>query len=139
MKTIRLGKDAIGFSSMLALAVGLSSSAFAGPGPQFWAQQAKNQADAAKKTETAKPADTSAMACATCKTTDVREFRSSQAGGKVPARSDIVGSKHECAMCGGAITVVRGVTTSDMKGNCPTCAKAAPGCCNVKGQVVAVK
>lgn len=139
MNIIRLSKNIIGFSSMLALAIGLSSSAFAGPGPQFWAQQAKNQANAAKKAEPAKPADPSAMACVTCKTTDIREFHSSQAGGKIPARSDIVGSKHECAMCGGAVTVVQGVITNDMKSNCPMCAKAAPGCCNVKGQVVAIK
>ena len=138
MKTTRLSKNIIGFSSMLALAVGLSSSALAGPGPQFWAQQAKNQADAAKKTETAKPADASAMACTSCKTTEVRQDRTTGANGRLTVTHDLVGTKHTCDMCGGAITIVRGVTTNDMKSNCPTCAKAAPGCCAVKGQAVAV-
>jgi hypothetical protein len=132
MKTIRLSKNIIGFSAMLALAIGFTTSMFAGPGPQFWAQQAKNRADLAQKAEAAKPAATPAMACASCQTTDIREFHPEGAGGKVPARSDLVGTKHECAMCGGAITVVRGVTTNDMKGNCPTCAKAVPGCSAVK-------
>ena len=131
MKTIQLSNNAIRLSAMLALAVGLSSSAFAGPGPQFWAQQTRNQAEAAKNREAEKPANPPAMACASCQTTDVREFHPGNAGGKVPARNDLVGTKHECAMCGGAIAVIRGVTTNDMKSNCPTCAKSAPGCCKV--------
>jgi len=133
MKTIRFSKNAVGFSSVLALTFGLSSSALAGPSPQFWAQHNVRQ------TESAKPAAIPAMACPSCKTTDIREFHPSAAGGKVSARNDLVGTKHECALCGGALTVVRGVTRNTMKSNCPTCAKAAPGCCGVGNQVVAIK
>lgn len=133
MKTIRLSKNVIGFSSMLALTIGLTSSVIAGPGPQFWQQQEKIRAENAAKAQAAavaaKSADTTAMACASCKATDVTEYRSSQAGGKVPARYDKVGTTHTCAHCGmGSITVVKGVKTDSMTRGCAMCGPDAALC-----------
>ena len=137
MKNSHFIKNVLGLGSVLTLAIGLTSSAFAGPSSQFVAQQEKNRANLAKKTEAAKPADASAMTCPNCKTTEVRVDRTTGANGRLSVTHDFEGTKHACATCGGAITVIRGTTTNDMKGNCPICAKAAPGCCGVKGQVVA--
>ena len=137
MKNILVIKNLLGLGTILTLAVGLSSSVLAGPSSQFVAQQEKNRADLAKKANAAKPADSPTMACAACKTTEVREDHATGANGRIGFTHDLVGTKHACATCGGAITVVRGKTTNDMKGNCPICAKSAPGCCGVKGQVVA--
>ena len=134
MKTIT--QKILGWGSALVLVAGLTSSAIAGPGPQFWQQQeqmrAQNAAKAKAAAQAAKPADTPAMACAACTTTAVREFHAGNAGGKVPARDEVVGSKHTCTACGGAVTTVHGNTTNDMKANCPICAKAkaaGAACC----------
>lgn len=139
MKNTRIIKNLLGLGSALTLAVGLTSATFAGPSSQFFAQQEKNRADIANKADAAKSADTSAMTCAACKTAEVRQDHTTGANGRMSVTHDLVGTKHTCATCGGAITVVRGKTTNDMKGNCPICAKSAPGCCGVKGQVVAAK
>lgn len=131
MKTTILNKDLLRLSSVLVLTIGLSSSIFAGPGPQFWAQQAANakaRADAAKNAPT-KTAGALAMACPSCTTIGVTQHPQSMTGGKVPAFDAPVGTKHACATCGGAITTTRGKTTSDMKDNCPICTKANPTCC----------
>lgn len=131
-------KNLLGWGSILALVAGFTSSAIAGPGPQYWAQQnaaAKARADAAKQTAAApaKPADTPSMACAACKTSAVQEFSPMNVSGKYAPHYTTVGSKHECASCGGEVATVRGKTTNSMKDNCPICAKAktasAP-CCN---------
>ncbi len=134
MKTIT--QKILGWGSALVLVAGLTSSAIAGPSPQFWQQQeqlrAQNAAKAKAAAVAAKPAEASAMACASCKTEAVREYRSSQAGGKVAARFDTVGTKHSCSACGGAVITVRGNTTNDMTANCPICAKAkaaSAACC----------
>ncbi len=128
-------KNRLGLGTVLALTIGIGSSAFAGPSPQYWQQMEQIRAENAAKVKTvasAKAAKPGAMACEKCRTTAVTEYRSSQAGGKVPARFDRVGTKHTCDGCGGAITSVRGkTTTNDMKANCPTCAKAVPTCCTV--------
>ena len=84
MKTMRLTKNAIGLSAMLALAIGLTTTSFAGPSPQFWNQQAMNHPKHVQPAESTKPADLPAMACAACKTTDILEFHPSNAGGKIP-------------------------------------------------------
>jgi len=134
MKTIT--QKILGWGSALVLVAGLTSSAIAGPSPQFWQQQEQLRAQNAAKAKAAavagKPVDASAMVCASCKTTAVREFHAGNAGGKVPARDEVVGSKHTCSACGGAVTTVRGNTTNDMTANCPICAKAkaaSAACC----------
>lgn len=132
MKTSQLIRT-LGLGSALALIAGITNSAYAGPGPQYWQQmeqlRAANAArKAAVKTDSAKPA---AMACAACKTSIVTEYSTRNVSGKFAPHFMPVGTKHECAACVGAITKVRGKTTNEMKANCPTCAKAGPGCCSV--------
>lgn len=130
-------KNVLGWGSILAL-IGFTSAAIAGPGPQFWQEQAalaKARADAAKKSAVApaKAADTPAMSCTRCKTTKVQEL--SNFAGKFPPSYRTIGSKHECAACGGTVATVRGKTTNEMKDDCPICAKAKTAdavCCNVK-------
>lgn len=134
MNLSRLTRSTLGFGTVLALAIGIGTSAFAGPSPQYWQMMEKIRAEnAVRKVASADKAKPAAMACDKCKTTSVTEYRPSQAGGKVPARFDRVGTKHTCDACGGAVTSVRGKTTTDMKANCPTCAKAVPTCCTVNG------
>jgi hypothetical protein len=119
-------KNALGWGSVFALVAGFSSTAMAGPGPQYWQQMEKIRAENTAKAHAATPAATPAAkpACVSCKTDAIREFRPSALSGKIPDRYVTIGSKHECAACGGAITTVRGKTTDDMKSNCPICAKA---------------
>ena len=116
----------IGWGSGLVLVAGLTASAVAGPGPQSWQQQeklrAENAARAKAAAQPAKSADTPAMTCANCKTSDIVQHRPSAAGGKVPARDDKIGTKHTCSACDGAVTTVRDNTTNDMTANCPVCA-----------------
>jgi hypothetical protein len=132
-------KNILGWGSVLALAAGFTSSAIAGPGPQYWQQMERARAERAKAAvvaPTAKPADTPAMACASCKTSKVEEFSPMNVSGKYAPHYTTVGSKHECSACGGAVATVRGKTTNDMKANCPICAKAktaGAACCNVTG------
>ncbi len=135
MKTITL--KVLGWGSALVLVAGLTSSAIAGPGPQFWQQQdkirAENAAKAKAAAQAAKPAETPAMACANCKTTKVEEFSGTNGPGRFAPHYTVIGTKHECASCGGAVTTVRGNATNDMKANCPICAKAKAAnaaCCN---------
>ena len=134
MKTIT--QKMLGWGSALVLVAGLTSSAIAGPGPQFWQQQeqlrAQNAAKAKAAATVAKPAETAAMACAACKTAKVEEFSATNVSGKYAPHYTTIGSKHDCAACGGAVATVRGKTTNDMKANCPICAKAkaaGAACC----------
>ena len=109
---------------MAALSLGLVSSTFAGPGPQYWAQQHAKAVAAAEAKEQPK------MGCPNCKDSVVTTLQSA-AGGKAQMRTTVVGAKHVCKSCGGEIKTVQGKTTNDMKANCPICAKAGPDCCKV--------
>ncbi len=124
MKTIRLNKSILGFGAILVLAIGFSSSAFAGPSSQFWDQQERNRANLAKKAESAKPVDASAMVCPNCKTTKIEQFSGTNGPGRFAPHYTVVGKKHECPTCTGVISTVNGKTTNEMKDNCPICAKA---------------
>ena len=149
----------IGLGSVLALAISLSTSVFAGPGPQYWAQMEQIRAENAAKAKAvtaavvpaakpvaavptakstavvpaAKPADTPAMACAHCKTKVLEEFSFTNVSGKIAPHSTVIGKSHSCDGCSGIVTVARGKVTDEMKRNCPICAKAGPTCCNVNG------
>lgn len=126
MKTTRNSRTILGLGSILALA--FATTAFAGPGPQYWAQQAA----AAKARAAAAPVSTTqAIACPHCKTTTIGKYESVSATDKVKGIRHWVaaGSKHECAQCGGTIAVVDGKTQNDMKDDCPICAKTTPTCC----------
>jgi hypothetical protein len=135
----------IGLGSVLALAISLGTSAFAGPGPQYWAQMeqiraanaakanaAKAKAATAVAVPAAKPADPPAMACAHCKTKVLEESSFTNVSGKIAPHSTVIGKSHSCDGCSGVVTVVRGKVTDEMKRNCPICAKAGPTCCSVK-------
>lgn len=123
MKTIRVNL----FAAFLAvgLTLGLATSALAGPGPQYWAQQHARAVAAAEAKEQSK------MACPKCKDTAVTSVQSPIAGGKGPGRTEVIGAKHACAACGGEIKSVHGKTTTTMQSKCPFCAQTAPSCCKV--------
>jgi hypothetical protein len=109
-----------------ALVLSTSTSIYAGPGPQFWAQQHAKAAPATDAKAKSK------MDCTKCTDSTITAVRPAVAGGKVAARTEIVGTKHTCAACGGETKTVAGTTTNTMQSNCPVCAKAE-GCCNVAG------
>ena len=147
----------IGLGSVLALAISLSTSVFAGPGPQYWAQMEQIRAENAAKAKaakakavtaaevpaakpaaavpTAKPADTPAMACPRCKTKVLEEFSFTNVSGKIAPHSTVIGKSHSCDGCSGVVTVTRGKVTDEMKRNCPICAKAGPNCCSTSNKV----
>lgn len=124
MKNTRITKNTLGLGAVLALAFGLSSSAFAGPGFDYWQrmQQQREQ----------KYAQASAMSCLKCKTEAVEQLSSADPVGKGASYFKKVGAKHDCENCGGTITTINGKTTNEMTANCPICAKANPTCCNTK-------
>ena len=131
-----------GLGSVLALTISLSTSAFAGPGPQYWTQmeqiRAENAAKAKAKTTAAVPvksADTPAMACPHCKTKVLEEFSFTNVSGKIAPHSTVIGKSHSCEGCSGVVTVARGKVTDEMKRNCPICATAGPNCCTASNKV----
>ena len=110
----------------LAVAVTASSSAFAGPGIQYWnARRIQTQ----KQAEAVKPGETVAMVCGACKTVKLTKFESTLPNGKGTPRWIQVGSKHTCENCAGEITVVKGKTTDTMQHNCSKCGDDAAFCC----------
>lgn len=130
MKTNHLSKNLIGLGSVLALAVGLSSSAIAGPGPQFWNRA--TPVTTAKEADALKPGDTAVMVCGACKTVLVRDSKYVGPGGKGHMEWFTIGKKHKCDHCGGEMSVVRGKTTDSMQHNCSMCGEGAAFCCAVK-------
>ena len=114
----------IGRSLGLLLALAVAGSAYAGPGFQYWQSAGKSTAQASTPAATAP-----AMVCHACKDTVVTAISATNTSGKLAPHSVAVGSKHECAMCGGVITTVGGKATTNMTANCPTCANAKPSCC----------
>lgn len=120
-------QTALGWGSVFALVAGFTSTAIAGPGPQYWTQMEKTRAENAAKAKaaaSAAKAEVATMACASCKTTMVEEFSFTNVSGKIAPHYLRIGSKSECSACGGAVVTVRGKTTDEMKSNCPICAKA---------------
>lgn len=131
-------KNILRWDSALALVAGFTATAIAGPSPQYWQQMEILRAENAKKPQSfapaTKPAET-AMPCGNCKTTKVEDFSATNISGKLAPHYTVVGAKHECATCGGAMATVRRKTTDDMTGNCPICAKAkaaGTACCNTR-------
>lgn len=114
----------IGRSLGLLLALSLACSAYAGPGFQYWQSTGKSIAQPSAPAVTAP-----AMGCNACNDTVVTAISATNTSGKLAPHSVTVGSKHECSMCGGAITTSGGKTTTAMTANCPVCANAKPSCC----------
>ncbi len=126
-------KSILGLGSVLALAIGLGSSAFAGPGPQHWQQQeqlrAANAAKKAATTQAEKPAAATAMACPSCKTKVYEETAQPNVVDKTRPRVVKVGVRHYCDSCKGTITRLPGGVNSEMQHNHGACATAS--CCTV--------
>jgi hypothetical protein len=106
MKTRTLTRTSFGIiaSSLIAAA------ALAGPGPQYWNRPAAMKADTVKK-DGPVPAK-----CDGCKTAPIWVM-----GDKAPAGKGVglhvVGKKHECSRCTGAVVTENGRVKSDMKHN----------------------
>lgn len=132
MKTSHV-KSILGLGSVLALAMGLGSSAFAGPGPQYWQQMEQiRAANAAKKTaaaQTQQPAAAPAMACPSCKTKIHEEVVQPNVVDKTRPRVVKVGVRHYCDSCKGTITRVSGRVSDEMQRNHAACATTS--CCTV--------
>jgi hypothetical protein len=131
-----------GLESVLALAITLNISAFAGPGPQYWTQMEQIRAENAVKAKAkrtaavpVKSADTPAVACPHCKTKVLEEFSFTNVSGKIAPHSTVIGKSHSCEGCSGVVVAVRGKVTDEMKRNCPICATAGPNCCTTRDKV----
>lgn len=119
MKTLRL-------ASLLAIAALAASSAFAGPGIQYWnARRVQTQ----KEAQAVKPGDTMALVCGACKTVKLTEYKGNLPNGKGTPVWTTVGTKHTCDNCNGEITVVKGKTIDTMQHNCSKCGDDAAFCC----------
>jgi len=133
MKSSRIDKSILGLGSVLALAIGLGSSAFAGPGPQYWQQmESIRAANAAKKTavtQTQQPAATPTMACPSCKTKVYEETGQPNLANKTAPRVVKVGVRHYCDGCKGTITRVSGSVSDEMHRDHAACATTS--CCSV--------
>jgi len=114
----------IGRSLGLLLVLAVAGSAYAGPGFQYWQSAGKSAAQPSKPAVTAP-----AMGCHACTDTVGTAISATNTSGKWAPHTVAVGSKHECSMCGGAITTVGSKTTTDMTANCPVCTNAKPSCC----------
>jgi hypothetical protein len=125
MKT-QHNRSGFGRGLVLGLVLITCSTAFGGA-PQTPAQRQR------ERNQSAAASAVPVMSCKNCKTEVVTEFSATNPSGKYSPRYRIVGSRHTCATCEGAITVVRGQTTNEMKANCPVCAKADTSCCSDKG------
>jgi len=131
MNTTSLLKPA-GLSLGLLFAALLSSNAVAGPGPQYWAAQAKRKADTAVS---AKKADaTPVKLCADAKVVPVTAMRTAMANGKGPLVSVQMGTKTVCHVCpvttvvtrnamsnGKGMPVATEVTKVGIEHNCANC------------------
>jgi len=132
MKNSRVTKGILGLGSVLALAIGLGSSAFAGPGPQYWQQEklrAENAANKAAAAQTHPHAATPAMACPSCKDKIYEEAAQPNVIDKTRPRVVKVGVRHYCDACKGTITRVSGSVSDEMQRNHTACATTS--CCTV--------
>lgn len=125
MKAIKL----LAAANLLA---GLAALSFAGPSPQFWNQQTKNQqvqsAKAATLPNRAIASAKSGMACDGCKTTEVNDLRQFGGPKSTGVTANVVGTKHVCTHCGGEVKVVNGKFTNSMPNACPMCGPDATKC-----------
>lgn len=119
MKTLR-------FASLLAIAALAASSAFAGPGLQYWNAR---RVQTHKEAQAVKPGDTMALVCGACKTVKLTQFKSDWPNQKGTPRWTEIGTKHTCENCAGEIIVVKGKTTDTMQHNCSKCGDDAAFCC----------
>lgn len=133
MKSSRVVKGILGLGSVLALAIGLGSPAFAALPTTFWDQReqirAENAAKIAAATQTQQPAAAPAMACPSCKTKIHEEVAQPNVIDKTRPRVVKVGVRHYCDSCKGTITRVSGGVSDQMQRNHAACATTS--CCAV--------
>lgn len=118
----------LGLGSLLALALTATSSTVRAGAvlPPDWHRAAPTVTLSAANAVT--PGDTVAMVCGACKTVSTLERRLAP-GAKAATAMFTIGSKHECAMCGGEVTSVNGKTVDSMQRNCLICGANAAYCC----------
>lgn len=102
-------------TSVVIIASGLfAAGALAGPGPQYWNRPA---AKSAPKSETAPKAEAPvAGKCDGCKTTPIWAAGDRSPAGKGPYQQ-VIGKKHECGRCAGAVATERGTVKNTMTHN----------------------
>lgn len=115
----------LGLGSLLALAFALTPTFLRAGLPQ----PASHRANSSPADVSAvNPGDTGAMTCGACRTISITERRQLE-GTKAGTALFTTDSRHECAMCRGAIVTVNGTTVDTMQRDCPMCAKGAALCC----------
>jgi hypothetical protein len=132
MKSI-ISRSTAGRSLGLLLSLFIAGTAYAGPSAQQLDQlQRQRDQNDAYAPAAAPAASTAKMACSKCTTQPVRQFSSTNSSGRLAVHSTVVGAKHSCDNCGGAMTTINGRTSKQMMDDCPVCAKANPTCCTAK-------
>jgi hypothetical protein len=118
----------LGLGSLLAIALAVTPSTVRAGAvlPPDWHRA--TPIVTASDANAVKPDGTVVMVCSACKTVSVLERRLLP-GAKAGAAVFTLGSKHECAMCGGEITTVNGKTVDSMQHNCRMCGADAAYCC----------
>lgn len=117
MKTIQIS---------LLVAAGLASAllAQAGPPSDFFARMQP------KKQTVAAPAPVPTMPdCVGCKSEPIRQTVFRGPPHRSHVESVVIGLRHECSACTGAIVVQRSNGTRDTMQHAPACAEPAKACC----------
>lgn len=89
-----------GLSLMLGLAI--LSSAYAGPGPQFW----RNMGNSNQLQPTGRDSTQCGMVCPDTKTVNITERRNDWPNGRGPTHEVVVGTEQVCTSCG-SFTVMK--------------------------------
>jgi len=105
----------------------LTSTSYAGPGPQYWENRTK-AITTFSEAQKMGPDDMAMMQCKGCKTAMVHTSKHVGPRGKGHDIWFKVGSKHTCDECKGEITVVKGKTEDSMQLDCAKCGEGAVSC-----------
>lgn len=105
----------------------LASSAYAGPGLEYWQRHTK-PITTFKEAHDMGPDDMAMMQCNGCNTAMIHTSKRGGPPGKGHATFFTVGSKHTCEECKGEITVVKGKTEDSMQLDCAKCGEGAVSC-----------
>lgn len=85
----------------VALGLIALSSAYAGPGPQYW----RNAGKPDQLQPTGRGSDQCGMVCADSKTVPVTELRNDWPNGRGPQHAVAIGTEQVCTMCGQTTTL----------------------------------
>ncbi|MBC8012096.1 MAG: hypothetical protein H7067_18585 [Burkholderiales bacterium] len=112
----------------------LASTAFAGPGPQYWQKHTKPVTTFSEANKMG-PDDMAMMQCKGCKTAMIHTSKQVGPPGKGHTSWFTAGSKHTCDECKGEITVVKGKTEDSMQLDCAKCGEGSVSCSMVMGDM----